>query len=305
MTQKFGRNYRLTIYPLSGAPAIIITMPFTISFSIVRDTGSYVNQMEIDVYNLSEEHRNQIYQDRYVLGAPTDSNGQPILNAQGDAVGSHNLILEAGYSNLYRVFYGRMFEASSARQGTNIITCIKGFDSNVDVASTQTFQTLQSGQTLGDVLKFLIAQFPGLQLGAIGDFPEMRNRPTVLNGNTWDLLKQYSNANVYIDNGKVYVLHDNEVLDTISVIDDSTGLLETPRRDQGALYVTTLFEPSVQVGQQIKFQSSIQKNFNGTYKVIGIAHRGMISGAVCGRLYTVFRLLAPNQFGSFKTVAAA
>lgn len=286
MTEKFGRNYRLTIIPLSGAQPLLVTLPFTISFNIIRDTGSYLNQVEIDVYNLSEEHRNQIYQDRYVLGGP----------------GSQNMILEAGYANLYRVFNGRMFEASSMREGTNIVTRIKGFDSNIDVPGTQTYQTLQSGQTLGDVLKYLVGQFPNLKLGAIGDFSTPINRPVALNGNTWNLLKQWSGNNVFIDNGKVYVLQQNEVLPGTVVINDDTGLLETPRRDQGALWITTLFEPSVQVGQQVQFQSTIQKNFNGTYKVLGIIHRGMISNAICGKLISVFRLLAPNQFGTFKVV---
>lgn len=288
MSVKFGRAYRLTVVPLSTGSPIIIELPFTMQLSMVVDSGSYMNQIDIDVLNLSEEHRNQIYQDRYVLGT------------------APNLILEAGYANLYRIFYGRIFEANSSREGSNIVTRIRGLDSNVDVNNTQVYQTLQSGQTLGSVLQYIIGQFPNLQQGNdLAAFDTPFNRAVSLNGNAWNLLKQYSSGNVFISNGKIYVLRPQDVLNSTTIIDADTGLLETPRRDQGALWITTLFEPSVQVGQQLQFQSKIQPNYNGTYKVLGVAHRGVISGAVCGKLISTFRLLAPNQFGSFNVVNAA
>lgn len=302
MPQKFGRNYRLTIYPLNSAQPIIIQMPFTVKFSITRSIASNQNPISLEIYNLSEQHRNQIYQDWYVPGDPVNADGSPAVDANGQPLGSNNLILEAGYSELYRVFLGRMFEAYSSREGVDIITRILGFDNNVDIVSTQTFATLQSGQTLGQVLTYLAGQFPNLKIGGMGDYSSVFNRPVVLNGVTWDLLKKYSGGNVYIDQGKIYLLRDNEVLDAITTIDDSTGLLETPRREQGILYLTMLFEPSLQVGQQVKVASSIQQSYNGTYRVNGISHRGMISEAVCGRLVTVLELLAPNQFNGFTTV---
>lgn len=300
--QKFGRNYRLTIYPVDGSDPIIVTMPFTINFLIKRDSGCDYNEMDLEIYNLAEDHRNRIFRDRYVLGVdPTD--GSTAKNPAGDNLQTHNIILEIGYGTLYRVFYGAIFRASSARDGTNIITRIKAFQGNIDMAGTLVFQTLQSGQTLGDVLKFLAGQFKNLQIGAIGDFPQPFTRPVVLNGNVWDLLKQYSNNQVYVDNGKIYVLKTNEVLDNTYVINDETGLLETPRRDQGYLYITTLMESGVDViSGMVNLQSTVQKSYNGTYKIMGIIHQGMISAAVCGRARSVFRLLAPNLFDGFKTI---
>jgi hypothetical protein len=287
MTQKFGRNYRLTVSPLDGSAPILITMPFTMNFHLERSNSSFQNSIDIQVLNLSETHRKQIYMDWFNFG------GVPVNN---------NLTLEAGYSNLNRIFDGVMYQASSAREGTNIVTRIKGFANNTDITNTQTFQTLQSGQTLGQVLQFLIAQFPNLKQGNELNYPEVFKRPVVLNGFTWNLLKQYSNANVYIDNGKVYILRNNEALDNISIINDDTGILETPRREQGALYVTTLFEPLINVGQIVQIQSSVQPSYNGSYRVNRIAHRGTISGAVCGKLVTQLELLAPNPFNGYTTV---
>jgi hypothetical protein len=285
MTIKFGRDYRVTLDPADGEPPIIVTMPFTIRFNMQREIFSALNHLSLDIYNLSEAHRNRIFQDRYVGGPPPKK-----------------ITLEAGYSTLYRIYEGIILRASSAREETNIVTKIECVAGRVDVATSQTFTTLQSGQTVGSVLKFLMGQFPNLQPGAIGNYPDVITRPVVLNGATWNLLKQYSNDTVYIDNGKIYCLQNNEVLPGSFTINDETGLLETPRRDQGYLQIATLLETGIDIKQQVELQSTIQPNYDGKYSVIGIQHRGVISEAVNGECRSVFKLLAVNQFGTFKTV---
>lgn len=305
MTEKFGRNYRLTIFPLDGGAPIIVTMPFTLNFRMQVDIGAELNRLELEVYNLSEANRQRIYQDRFVLGNYFDAAGQPVLDAQGNDISQHNIVLELGYGTLYQVFYGRIFRASSAREGTNIVTRIEAFEGNPDVAGTQTFTTLQSGQTLGSVVKFLIGQFPNLTLGAVGDLPQVFHRPVVLNGNTWELLKRYSNDNVYISQGKVYVMKEYEVLDVTAIMNAETGLLETPRRDEGMLILTTLMEAGIRLNQMVQLESIIQKEYNGTYKVNTIIHQGTISGAVSGNCRSIFKLLAQNQFPNFTVVPQA
>lgn len=299
MTQKFGRNFRLTVFPRDGSLPILITMPFTIKFNLNRSYTSKQNLLEIEVYNLSEQHRNSIYQDWFDLGTPSN----PQDTTTGIPSNGENIILEAGYSNLQRIYSGVIWRASSAREGTNLVTKISAYSNTTDLATTRTFQTLQkSGMTLGYVLQFLVGEFPNLQLGNVLNYPQPINRPVVLNGVTWDLLKQYSNADVYIDNGKVYILRDNEALNVTTIINDASGILETPRREPGSLYVTTLFEPGPNCGELVNLQSSTQKSYNGLYRVRGINHQGMISGAACGKLITVFELASPNPFNGFTLV---
>lgn len=285
MTQKFGREYRVTIDPQDGGPPIIIALPFTIRFSLNRDIFSALNMMSIDIYNLSEQHKSRLYQDRYIGGSP-----------------AKNIKLEAGYSTLYTVYDGIIFRASSARERSDIITKIECLAGNIDIQQSQVFTTLQSGQTLGDVLKYLMQQFPTLQPGAVGNFTDKFNRPVVLNGSTWNLLKQYSAGNVYIDNGKIYCLKNNEVLPGSTIINDATGILETPRRDLGYLSVSTLLETGIDMKTSVQIESTVQQNYNGIYSVIGIQHRGTISEAVNGDCRSIFKLLHPNQFGSLTTV---
>lgn len=285
MTQKFGREYRLTLDLADGKPPIVIQLPFTVQFWIQRNTLSDLNRLDIDVYNLSESNRNRIFQDRF------------------DLTTNRTLILEAGYTTLYRIFAGRIWRASSAREGTNIVTRIEARDGSFDVATSQTYQTFQQGQTLGDVLKFLAGQFPTLEIGAIGSYPQVLQRPLALNGATYDLLKKYSDNQMFIDNGKIYILADSEVLEGKAIlINDASGLLDTPRRDEGFLSVTTLMEAGVQIKQVVKLESSVQPVYNGDYAVIGVIHQGVISAAICGECRSTFQLLAPNQFKQFTTV---
>lgn len=288
MAQKFGRTYRLTIDPKDGQPPIVIALPFTIEFAVQRNNNSDLNRLDLNIYNLSEAHRNRIFQDRY-------NNGAVILN--GKQNGARTIVFEAGYGTLYRIFSGDIYRAGSARSGTEIVTHIEARDGHYDVASAQVYQTLQSGQTLGSVLKALIGQFPTLTLGAVGDYSQALSRPVVLNGNVYDLMKIYSANDVFIDSGKVYVLRPAEALDGMAaVINDSTGILETPRRDDGFLSVTTLLEAGVNMMQQVSLESTVQPVYNGKYAVIGIQHQGMISAAASGRCRSTFNLLAPNLF---------
>jgi hypothetical protein len=292
MTQKFGRNFRLTINPNDGGAPILIMLPFTIEFWMQRNTYADLNQLSIDIYNLAEGNRNRIFQDRF--------NYDP----------NKTITFEVGYSNLYTIFSGTIFRASSSREGVDIITRIECLSGQYEIANTQIYQTMQGSPgnplTLGGIFQTLIGAMGDLTVGAIGDYSSPIQRPVVLNGNAWNLLKQYSGGQAFIDNGKVYVLHNNETVpagSNVAVINDSTGLLDTPRRDDAFLSITTLMEAGIDMAQEVQLQSSVQPVYNGTYKVIGIQHRGMISGAVCGDLRSIFSLLAPNPFGGFTQIS--
>ena len=287
MTQKFGRNFRITIDPKDGGAPIIVTMPFTIRFWIQRSATSDTNPLSLDIYNLSAANRSRLYQDAW--------------NQDTNAI--KTIVVEMGYSTLYRVFSGVIHEMNSSREGVDIVTRIEAYDNGSDIATTKTFQTLESGQSIAAILGFLIGQFPNLTQGAIGNFPQIMQRPVTLNGSTWDLLKTYSNNKVYIDNGKIYVLNDNEVVGAQTyTVNSDTGLLETPRRAEGTLSISMLLETGIDLFTQVKLESSINKLYNETYKVIGIRHEGTISGAVNGRAVTTLTLNRPGKFGGFTQV---
>ena len=274
--RKFGRSYRIVIDPKDGGEPIIIAMPLTVQFWMKRDTMQSLNYLSVDIYNLGESLRDRIFQDRFVVRDRT-------------------ITMEGGYDSLSLMFKGEIFEANSSRDGTNIITRIEARTGNYDMSTTKTFQTIEKGQTLKDVLEYLTGQFPTLERGAIGKYDEVLQRPVVLNGNTYDLLKKYSSNDVHIDNNNVFILKRNEVIEgEVPAINIDTGIIETPRRDEGFLSITTLFEPRITIDQVVDLESAIMPIYNGQYKCMGILHQGIISEAVNGACRSTFSLVTGN-----------
>ena len=316
---KFGRKYRITIQTteniipignsvgpfqpssisadtsgaLAGtAQAIIIEPPFTITFNIHRTAMSALNGMTLQIYNLNATHRQAIYQDRF---SPR----------------RFKIIVEAGYDTLATVFIGDIFEANSHRQGTDIITTIDARDGyfgvNTGVIPNGGI-TLEKGTTLKEVMQYLCQQIPNVTTGTLSNIEDYTfSRPLVLEGNTYEQIKKYANLYrnmVYVDLEVINILGNFEVVvnEAITLIDASTGLIETPRRDNAYLTITTLFEPRIIMGQMIQLQSEILPQYNGLYKVIGATHKGIISEAVNGRCNSVFNVIGNEINGGFKTV---
>lgn len=284
MSKKFDRRYRLTIE--IGGEAIVIEQPLTLQFNVQRNAMSSVNTGTFQIYNLSEDVRNSIFQDRFSF------------------LEYKKVILEAGYDDLATVFSGSLFEANSSRQGTDVITNVFARDGGFDTVTTKTFKTIQKGVTYKDLIKNLISDFPNLTEGSIGEVEGSLLRPAVLDGNTFYLLKTYTGEQIFIDLEKVNVLKNSEVLTgQVPLISPQTGLLQTPKRDDAYLTVTTLFEPRIIMSQFVELRSDILEQYNGQYKVLGVNHQGIISGAIGGQCTSTFNLLLEGQlFGRFSAV---
>ena len=80
-------------------------------------------------------------------------------------------------------------------------------------------------------------------------------------------------------------------------IDATTGIIGTPRRSGWNLDAEMLFEPNLQLNQQLTVNSSVEPYINGTYAVQAIAHQGIISGAKDGGCETSLTLVGyPTGF---------
>lgn len=282
MSIKFGRSYRLTIDFDDGTPSIIIGLPFTMQFTVNRKIFSSLNTCYVDIFNLGTRVRELIFQEPMVARNKT-------------------LTLEAGYGELVTIFKGSIYQAASYREGTNIVTSIECMSGQWQINTSTVYQTLNKGQTLGDIYRFLAGQLPELSIGAIGEFNDKLERPVVLNGNVWDLFKRYTGNKVHIDNQRIYVLKPDEAVEgAIGVISLDSGILQTPKRAGGFINLSTMFEPRVQIEQVMSLVSTVQPIYNGTYKVAGIQHTGTISEAVGGDCRTMLDLWVGNK--TFKTV---
>jgi len=283
MEEKFQRNYKLTIDTSDGGEKIIVEMPLTINFTIHRAVGASVNTAQIEIINLGAELRNRIYQDWNVVEK------------------NRKVQLEVGYGGkLTTIFKGSIFQAWSMRVvgSADITTTIVSMDGQYDASKTMIFQTLESqeGTSISDIFNTLIGGFENLKAGVIGIKDAIFNRPVVLDGNNWDQINKFSNGQCFIDLEKVYVLAKDQAYEgaDIQVIDASTGLLETPRREQANLTIKTLLEPRSNLGQIIRLSSPIMPQYDGVYKVNGTTHQGTISETKGGRCSTTTVLYAPQ-----------
>jgi len=279
---KLGRVYRLRINS-EDFEEIIIQNPITIQFTVQRRMNSAVNQMSCDIYNLDRTTRDILFQ-------------QPWVERR------KSLIFEGGYDELSTLFTGDVWECYSYREGPDIVTHIEARSTVWDLQETAVYETLDAGFTVRDVLLNLAGRFPNLKVGGIGEYPEKLLRPCVLNGNCWDLFKEYSDGTAFVDNGKIYALKRNDVIegDLLTISPDS-GLLATPRQvELGVLQVQMLFEPRLNIGQLVNLEAESQTVYNGGYKIFGLQHTGIISESVGGDLRTMVDLFVGGAI--FKTV---
>jgi len=290
---KFQRNYKLTIQEY-GYDDIVVEYPMTIELAISRASWSMSGTARLRIYNLSVEHRGRLYKNSVEISRFI------------------KIKLEAGYGdNLSTIFEGDILWCNSSRMEgqTNFMTEIDCFGYSFVFKNSRSDWTASGPASskynvisrLCSDLKYIDIETGSeisIPVGAIGDFSATERRSFTASGNTWDILKQETEGNCFIDNGKIYCLKINETTDgTVTVINSETGLLGTPKIDGLQITVDMIFEPGIDVGQWIKLDSSSAdfKKFNGIYKVIQVSHFGVISGAVSGSCKTRVVLMVGSQ----------
>lgn len=287
---KFGRVYRLTL-EVSDTETVVMEYPLTLIFEVSRNTLASANRGHFQIYNLKPDTRLKIYHDRY------------------DTLTYRRLILQAGYedeSPLPTIFRGNVIQASSYRSGTNWITEIEAFDGGFGIINGQVSQTVPAGWDLPQIIKAVLGGLPNVTVGAVGDLAQQNARGVTLMGNSWDAANRIAagqDAVAFVDNEQANLLKKNEYIagaGSIDLITSETGLLQTPRRYDARLDAEILFEPRLVVGQIVQLQT-LEQVYNAQYQVVGVTHRGTISGAVCDSAVTVASL----WLGTSKLVAVA
>lgn len=298
---KFGRNYVLKIKVGKREPSpasmsevvtwqdeIIISYPLTLNFRVTRENFSLTNSAVFQLFNLSKTTRAKLYRDKF------------------DRTKYIQLEFYAGYGDdstaLPLVFVGEVWECYSYKEGqgvdfiTNII-CMTNFFGQCYMYSNR---VIAKGTRPLDVITLLCAD-AGIPLKYYSQevidslFPLKRDTPFI--GRSLDELRAFVNptgvaiSNVIVDNFEVMILGKYDVVESpVFQLTPSNGLLGYPKRRDSTLEVEMLFEPRLKECQQIEFKSGLDDYFDGTYKVIGFTHHGVISGATGGRCSTMATL---------------
>ena len=269
---KVDRNYRLDIFTPDGVQ-ITIAPPFSIKFSVTRNTLASANKGRITLYNLGPGTRNSIFKDRFTI--------TEYWRAQ----------LFAGYGNrLHNVFTGNILEAWSNKELTEWITQIDAFDGLDAIQNGFTAQTVAAGTPRINVIQSIIDDMPNVLAGAFGSPANGEAvRGEVLLGQATDMLSEQTNGQYFIDLETVNILSNDEVIRGQVIVLDESLLLSTPRRREAFLDVSTLFEPQIQVGQIYEIRS-LESIYNGQYRVVGFTHDVTISQATSGEARTDIQL---------------
>lgn len=288
--QKFTRACKLSIETTTQAYGpdfdsatnnnIVIPPEFSIEFEVVRKSAASSQTATFKIYNLGEKTRRLIFADRF------DAQNRP-----------RAIQFRAGYENFTPlIFNGQIKEASSKRKGVDMITTIQCYDGGLAMAAGFSAVTVVGGTPLSEVLANLAAQMPNTSgKPIVGNFTGSSVRGKVLFGNTWNIIRQESEGLAIIDNGQVKILQPNEAIASdIPVITSASGLLGTPARSGALIEFDMLFEPRLTLGQIVQLESTTNNLYNGTYKVLGFTHSGMISPSVCGPAKTSVQLWIGN-----------
>lgn len=287
----YNRKYILTITPITkegeprGKPTII-TDPITIHFDVKRMPMMGDSCAVIDIYNLQPSTRDKIFLDYF------------------DFKNIQQVTLQAGYQNgkFDLIYKGRVVTCRTRHENTENITRIEA-QSGIFVLDSYLSTTKNAGMLTTDVVQEVLENTLGFEGATIEKSQISIPRPIALVGNEMAVLQTYTKGKTIVDNEKIIVLSDEQTIDgDIRVIDDSTGLIGVPEREQVTLNVRCIFEPRIKVGQGLEIVSKIAPQFDGQYKVWGVSHSGEMGMAASGQCITTIQLYTGlNIFGRFKT----
>lgn len=263
MYKKYNLDYILeiqgkdgTVYKLDGA----IDNSLAIEYSITKTYTSETNTCSITIYNLSQSVRNNIKKTKL----DRDTRG---------------LTLSIGFNkNMSVVFAGTIKECSSNRSNENFKTEITGWDGGEAMLYSETNVTLINDINL---YQRLATDLIDIRIGYItpkAAYKVNTKRGQVLNGKTWNLLKEYqNNFQMFIDNKQLYILEENETLNYIYNLTTENGILNTPRDLGSTIELELIAEPSLKLKGVVNLELTEDKTYNGKYTIIKISQIGNIS----------------------------
>lgn len=270
---KWGRYYEIRIKTPEDE-LITIKPPITFIMEVSRDMRAAVNNANLTIYNLAPETRNRIYKDLYTFQ----------LRWQ--------ISILAGYgeTELYELFRGNMEEAYSLKQGTEWITTIKAYDGSFQIHNGFVNETITKDVSMKETIKRVIHTMPEMLTGVLGAPAEGESaRGKVVVGNSYDVIQGLTDKQAFIDGETLYVMGEDEVLKGDAFVLESDLNFTTPKRRDAYLELDTLFSPEIRVGHIAEVRS-LEKRYDGQYKVYGIKHAVTFSEVQAGDAVTTVSL---------------
>ena len=260
-----------------------VSYPLTCEFNIDRSSFSEAKRCTINIYNLAPSTR---LSEHFRHDAILDEGKVKIVE------------FSAGYNNdIVTCFRGIIIEAYSDRRGTDVITTIQAMDEGVSSVNKQLMSiTFKKGTTFVEAFDNISNTLKYVQPTIRGVLEGVFKTDTTFYGTPLQILNQITNNHTFIDNSEIITLNDNECLAIEPLLlSAQTGLLEVPKARNFWITARMIFNPHLKVGQRVELKTTFLNTYNGIYKVYGINHQGIISGAVGGQRITTVNLMIKDS----------
>jgi hypothetical protein len=256
---RFSRDYELSI--TIKEVTYLVRPPLNIQFTAKKSAGGRgLNTLSISIYNLAKTKRRALVKDA------EDRTHIPIE-------------FKAGYDGqLVRLFKGNAFTCQTIRNGVDYITTIECQDGGTDYLESFTSRAVT---TKSAAINGILEDMPNTGKGKISPSLAPILRPKIIVGNSAICIDELldDDESFYIDEEKLYIIKDNEVISTfIPVVSPQTGLKNTPKCKDEIVSFATLMNPQVKIGGQVELKSTTAVRLNAVYKIDTISYSGEYDG---------------------------
>ncbi|NTS31259.1 hypothetical protein HQ945_08325 [Phyllobacterium sp. BT25] len=256
--RQFLRKVRLTA---SGSGSLVInpggiqTHELKISFDVSKSISSSQNSAKIQIWNLSEGHRNAI-------GKELD-----------------DIVLEAGYmppgegGNVGIIFKGQMRDVEHKRDGPDIITTLSCGEGDRAFRKATISKTFRAGTEVKEVVDEIYKQLEaeGVDRGEWkfpDDISERKfKRPYSMCGGCkreMDTLGRGKGFYWSVQNGTMEIIPHDGYIGGIVLISPETGMVDTPTITDNGVKVSALLNPEIRPNRRVQIKSeTLEMNAEG------------------------------------------
>lgn len=267
--RQYLRKVRATFAGSGGGlvinPGSLQVHELKIGFNIQKDISGVPNSAVIEIWNLTEGHRNAV-------GKELD-----------------DVTLEAGYmppeggSNVGTIFKGQMRDVEHRREGPDIITTLTCGDGDKAIGQATISRTFPRGTRVETVIEAINDEFAKQNIArgewkGVGDLPTL-TRPYSMCGSCSRELNRLGRTHGFywsIQNGALEIIPGDGYLGGIAFLTPTTGLIESPTITDNGVSAKALLNPEIRPNRRVRIESEMLKanGGGGEYRVSAASYVG-------------------------------
>lgn len=290
-----------------------------IKFNVTRNVGANNNRLTLDIYNLTPEKQYNLFKPLIRQSSEASLTQQNIITL----FGGRELDDRKFYYNV--IFKGQILKTTPPRrEGADTVITIVAEDGMLGLGLSYVALNFDANTQPLEVYRALINQVKNksiyLEEGRTDatSFETLENSllsanetkyGILIDGNLQDALNKLTGNRILFNNGKIEYLGSDAVwkggVYGVKKLDGDNHLVNSLTLDDGAVIANAEldFMPQISIlGEYININSTLEKGFNGTWKVVGVTHQGNISQTQGSMVTTIVRLYINDRTGLFRQI---